>query len=529
MKLGAVATTLVATEVATQNKQIECGNLSSKPRLPPHRFAVRFALKSRSGNGRHPDLVRSAVRTQNDVSECTANEPHAPRRPGQARNSMAENEKEQRVRLRRDRSAGVRSETADKATANLAEEIRSDPTVHSAESIRGLGSNIHIRRGLHLWGSLFSLAESFNRRITFAAAFQMAEAQGLIAINAARANQGLPRFASSFDFAEAAVEDTQGIYNRGNRPNWARGPIGSVVFTFKQFSISYLEFFKRLPPKEKALAGALLILAAGVQGAPGADDLEDLIDTIGQMLGFNTNSKRVLREGAVRILGESLGGLLTHGVSGIPGVPIDVQGRLGFNNLIPGTALFKRREVDKVSEIAQVIGPLGGLLTQAQRGFTALEAKQYGQVVEQAAPVAIQNLKRGIDMWQTGAYHDVKGRKVIDTDHTDAVVKMLGIQPQDLAMASRKVQDMRQDVSMVRTVESGIADRWARGILDQDPGAVDAAIADLYAWNQRNETKIVITPIQIQSRVRQAMLERSIRVTKSAPREMRGRVFEGLQ
>jgi hypothetical protein len=73
-----------------------------------------------------------------------------------------------------------------------------------------------------------------------------------------------------------------------NRPNWARGTIGATVFTFKQFSIAYIEFLKRLPPQQRLLALAILWLLAGTQGLPFAEDIEDIIDTIAQ--GWATTS-----------------------------------------------------------------------------------------------------------------------------------------------------------------------------------------------------------------------------------------------
>lgn len=44
-----------------------------------------------------------------------------------------------------------------------------------------------------------------------------------------------------YDFAAKAVEETQGIYNDANIPNWARGngsfgALGVAAFTFKVFN-----------------------------------------------------------------------------------------------------------------------------------------------------------------------------------------------------------------------------------------------------------------------------------------------------
>jgi hypothetical protein len=400
-----------------------------------------------------------------------------------------------------------------------------------AESIRGLGSNIWLRKGLRLWGAPFSLAETFNRRITFLAAFDIASEEGALArINAKREAEGRPTFEDAFDFAERAVEDTQGIYNRANRPNASRGAVGALVFTFKQYTIAYLEFLSRLPRREKIMAGALLLAAAGVQGAPGADNLEDLIDTIGQWLGYNTNSKRWLRQTAINYLGQVAGPMFLHGFSGIPGVPIDVSGRLGINNLIPGTNIFKQSDADKSQAVAEFAGPVGGLYSQISRGVSAAQAGNIKGMVTSASPVAVSNAMKGLDMWQTGMARDSQGRKIIDVTKFDAAVKSIGIQPKDVALASEQAQAVRQDVSMVRIVESQIADKWARGIIDRDPDAVKAAVLEMFNWNRANPDWIIrIDQRQIRQRIESAMMERGRRMVKTAPAEVRAVVARELR
>jgi hypothetical protein len=384
-----------------------------------------------------------------------------------------------------------------------------------AEAIRGLGSNIWLRRGLRVWGSFFSLAEAFNRRVTFAAAYDMA-----------RQDKGL---GDPFAFAVKAVEETQGIYNRGNRPNWARGALGATVFTFKQFSIAYLEFLKRLPPRERALALGVLFLAAGLEGLPFAEDFGDLIDTIGQFFGYNTNSKRTLQETAARHLGHGLGAFVTHGFSAIPGVPLDVQARMGLGNLIPGTALLKKTDTDKTRDIAEFLGPVGGLVQQATRGYERLEAGDYRGLVRSMAPKAVQDATTALDMVQTGVYRDTRGRKVTDVGEIDVAVKAIGFQPAHVAAESRKIQAVMQSIQTVRAIESDIAAQWASGIFEQDRDKVAAAQRKLMDWNQKNpNTPIRITPSQVVRRVREMQQSRVGRVTKSAPPELRGQVRRDL-
>lgn len=378
------------------------------------------------------------------------------------------------------------------------EGIVSPQEVHQlhAEASRSLGSNPTWRRVLFAWGSMFSLAEQFNRRVSFIAAW-----------NTAKAN-GNP---NPYQFAVDAVEQTQGVYNRGNRPNWARGPVGATVLTFKQFSISYLEFLKRLPPKERAIALAVLVLAAGAQGLPFADDLDDLIDTIGQHLGYDTNMKLWKTKVLTEALGEMGADFALHGFSALPGFPLDVSGRLAISNLIPGTGILRKNTSDKSSDVFEAIGPAGGVVRDAIRG--------------DVVPLAIRNLRKSIEMYQTGEYRDSRDRKVMDVTGLDALVKGIGFQPAEVARESRGIQMRNQQVQLARNVEAEIASLWAQGIADKEPDKVREARQRLADWNRDNpQSRIGITTGQLERRVRDMRKTRQQRFEKAMPKEMRGTV-----
>ena len=146
---------------------------------------------------------------------------------------------------------------------------------------------------------LFHHAEKFNRQVTFIAAYRTAVAQGI---------------ADPSGFAEKAVTETQFAYNKANRPQWARGAIGSTLFTFKTFSVSFVELLSRMATsgpegKKAALIGlGMLFLMSGMQGLPGADDLDDLIDGLLQRLGKDSDF-RVRFEVAQRAEERVRGGL----------------------------------------------------------------------------------------------------------------------------------------------------------------------------------------------------------------------------
>ena len=365
-------------------------------------------------------------------------------------------------------------------------------------------------RFLKLWGSFFSLAEAFNRRTTFIAAARIAQETGVTDV---------------YDFAKTAVADTQGLYNKGNRPNWARGAFGATIFTFKQFSIAYVEFLKRLHKNDKPaffLALAILTLLAGLEGLPFAEDIEDVIDTIGQWLGHSTNSKKWLRNNANRVFGEGVGQFLLHGVSTIPGVPLDVSLRLGMHNLIPGTAVLKPSETNRARDAIEFMGPVGGVLESAGRALEAAAKGESYRAAHSIAPLAVRNALKGAEMWEKGYYTDTRGRRVLDTNTGEAILKAAGFQPASVATESRNISIAYQDIAANRTVEAGIADKWARAIFSKDKEGVTAAREELRRWNTNNpDQRIRITGAQIVSRLRAMKASRAQRFIKTAPPELR--------
>ncbi|MGL5632583.1 MAG: PLxRFG domain-containing protein, partial [Azovibrio sp.] len=124
------------------------------------------------------------------------------------------------------------------------------------------------------WGSFFSMAEKYNRHVAFMAAWDVAGGMSREDLKQAGA-------VNRYEFAKNTVLETQFDYTKVSRPNWARGVAGATLFTFKTFIVNYLEFLVRLPARERAMAIAVLMLFSGLSGAPGIDDLDDVIDTIG--------------------------------------------------------------------------------------------------------------------------------------------------------------------------------------------------------------------------------------------------------
>ena len=370
------------------------------------------------------------------------------------------------------------------------------------------------------WGKPFSAAEQFNRRATFIAAYRTA------------VEEGMPDPAA---FAKQTIDDTQFVYNKGSRPQWARGAIGSILFTFKIYSISYVELMSRLVKqgpegRRAALVGlGMLVLLSGLQGLPGGEDLDDLIDGLMQRLGYNWSTKERKREILAAAFGDPLSEFLMTGVSGLPGAPIDVSNRLGMGNLIPGTGLLTKK-ADYGRDLLEVLGPFGSLAKQYATAAGLVAEGEVAAGVQAALPIAAQNVVKAVDMMSMGMYRDTRGRKVIDTDATDAVFKAIGFQPRDVAQVQEAAFQQTRMVAMNKLRESEIAEKWAKGIFEQDSDKVREARDELRQWNEDNpDSPIRISDSQVLRRVRQMRMSRQERVAATAPAEIRAAVRRELE
>lgn len=383
-----------------------------------------------------------------------------------------------------------------------------------------------LRKLTAAWGRPFSMAESFNRRLTFAAAFQIGRK-----LNADQLQKA--GVADAYEFATLAVNTTQGIFNRGNRPNWGRGALGASVLTFKTFAINYVEMLARLPRKQQIQALGVLVIAAGVNGLPGADDLDDVIDTLAQRLGLSWNTQaerdKLIRNLVGPVLGEGAADFISNGMSAIPGVPLDVQGRLGMGNLVPGTGVALKSQRDPEGQVLEV----GGAATSALKGYATgagkLLAGDFGGAAKSALPLAVQNMIQAYGMAQAGFYKDSGGKRVIDTTATDAFLKGIGFQPSTVANESRRIASLTQDKNLNVAIESEISSLWAQGIFEKDRDKVQQAMDKLASWNRRNPASpIRIQPRQVFEKVKSMRETREQRFLKSTPRELRGQMREAL-
>ena len=256
------------------------------------------------------------------------------------------------------------------------------------------------------------------------------------------------------------------------------------------------------------------------------EDAEDLIDGIGQLMGYNLSTKQARKEFLSNVFGKELAEFMEQGFTGLPGMPVDVGSRLGLQNLIPGTGLALEKR-DRMRDLLEIAGPAGDLVA---RGFTgarkALTGDFSGAALE-AAPTAVRNAFKGIDMATSGIYKDTKGYKVIDTTLDEAIAKAIGFQPKSVAEVQESNSFMQRSKSFYIQTSSEIKAQWAKALFEKDEAALERVRERLASWNRNNpDQPIVVKMPDVWKRVREMGKDRTARIADTAPKALRQQMRE---
>ena len=157
---------------------------------------------------------------------------------------------------------------------------------------------------------------------------------------------------------------------------------------------------------------------------------------------------------------------------------------------------------------------------QAARG-------DYSEAIKNVAPISVQNALKGAKMAVNGYYQDTKGRKVVDTDGWDALMKGFGFQPSKVANVQGKKGDVLRMKEVAQIKESDIVNKWASGIVEGNSDKKDEARRDLAEWNEKNpDSRIKIDLRQVSNKAKQIRMTAGERLMKSTPKELRGTAKE---
>jgi hypothetical protein len=273
------------------------------------------------------------------------------------------------------------------------------------------------------------------------------------------------------------------------------------------------------------------MLTAGSSGLPFMGDLDDLLDTIAQSLGFDWSAKNARKSFIANQLGlgEGIAEAFDRGASGIAGMPIDVSLRMGLGNLIPMTGILLRSNTDRSRDVMELGGAAGSLAKSALDAGGALLKGELTDAGMKMAPLAVQNIAKAAQMWETGEYRNTRDQKVMDVSKVDAILKGVGFQPGEVAKQSALVNDVQRSKQLAINVEAEIVGKWAQGLNDNRPEKVAEARQMLADWNANNDARMKFSMQSVINKVRSMRQTPQERLLKTAPPELRTQLRDRLQ
>lgn len=345
----------------------------------------------------------------------------------------------------------------------------------------------------HAMGSIAQITESMNRKTTLIAALEAAKAIG---------PEGLKKmgFDSLYDYAVDLISQTQGVYNKGNRSNWAQSKLGSVLLVFKSYSVNYVELLWRMSkdqddPLRKGFLLALMMLwaAAGAFGLPFGQDLKDIVEATAGWGGKPLNLEREVRDALGNVPAE----VLLYGASALPGVRMDVAGKMSMGNQVPGTSLLNpyASDTNKSRQLQEVFGAAGGLTQKFFDSIQLMGKGDYWEAIQNALPRSVTSAFKAEQMHRTGQYTnrlDELGSKVADVTAADVFIKALDAQPAVVAREQRIRGMELQDIAIQKAVEADFVKELRQAHEAGDTQKVAEIKADIAEWNKDNPTYRVV-------------------------------------
>lgn len=379
----------------------------------------------------------------------------------------------------------------------------------------------------HYGAAMFRYAEMYNRAVTFIAARELALAEGMTSEQA-------------FEQARRAVDTSMFEYAKWNRPTFMRGK-KSVFFLFWNYMqhLSYLVFGGE--GKQVALrVGLMLLIAAGIEGLPFAENILDIIDwsatNVKEALGLKdpkVDLRNELRELALTItdkpdlvmdgLGKyyGLGPLHALGLAGVPVPEVNISGSLSAGRIIPGLEQMIGEERDPNAKLGktlvEMLGPVAGI---GFGFFKALESndpdvwKTWERAMPSAFKAASQAARRGL----RGVETDRNGDAVLSFQWTnpeargEILAQALGFQGTRLSQQYELVgiqQEMKQYWTARR---AAVIENYAMALLSQEQEAIADARSALEKFNFQAPTpKLKVTGTSIKQSMVQRLRRRTLR------------------
>lgn len=374
-----------------------------------------------------------------------------------------------------------------------------------AASQNNLDRGLYLPKGRRFWHEFsrysalpFHLVEKMNRYITAIAAynleFEISASHEKAVLAARQAN-----WSANYENA------------RWNRPQFMRGK-KSVFFLFANYLQNTLYFATH--DKGAVRYWLMMLLLAGLQGLPGAEDVADLVDFTAtyfkRMLGYQNPKTQIRRE--LRDHLEELGfnpDLVLHGLSqdtfglghvgemtGIPIPHLDMSRSVGAGDILPLTevpSMFLQAEPNDILVAAarSATGAGGNLVEQYYRNLMSDDPNEWKRAERLLPIVAARNVMKAarlaMEGKETTASGDVIGEfDPFDTrDQMEILAQGLGFQPARLVQGWERIVAVRDMTTYYKIQQEGLLRSLDWSFFQEDREAKADAMSAIRKYNSQ--------------------------------------------
>jgi hypothetical protein len=295
--------------------------------------------------------------------------------------------------------------------------------------------------------------------------------------------------ASARDFAVNTLRYTVGDYSVTNRPPIWRSGLQSFMYIYNTFPTTSIQLFSRLPRKGQAQMLAALWVMGGIAAFPFAEDLEDIIDTIAQALGFRMGSIRVE---IAKVIDEIAPGASPYFMRGVVNARFggNLADRISLGDFVPGTGILLAG-ADKFKAGMDILGPSASMLEGAavfgtrlaQATFT--DRVTFNDAFREAPATMVRAFGDAYSYAQSGAVVDKRGYVVSPDMHAGLVfARMAGFYPAAAAQQYQIIRASKRVVDYQRETTAGFRAAWIKAKISGDEDQARAIVDSVRDWNE---------------------------------------------
>jgi hypothetical protein len=427
--------------------------------------------------------------------------------------------------------------------------LRSGMQIYDINSIADMGG-AYPGSAAHGWyvfnkasGYMFQKAELINREVSALAAYRLARKKAMIG------KKGTLDHKDAIQFADQAVEKSQGAYAEDQAPRIFMNPAVRVILMFKKFpahmATIYIQMFKdifgpnvdptvrRIARRQFTMMMGMTGLMAGVTGMPLyyiiRDTMNAALDDEDQPYDFDYE----LRKALIEQLGPQAGNMIFRGVLGESGMDIGsrisyessfllggadvgipfIGGVLGLRDIKQGETSLETAQ----NAMIEALGAGAGIVTGLFRGVDKIKNGDVYEGIEAMSPSFLRNPMKAGRFATEGAL-TARGDPIIEDITTmETIRQALGFAPQRLTSQyeiNRQRKDMEQRINRRR---QSLLNQYTKAVREKDRATQKAVMDEIREFNKLNPGKAM--PITSET------IKRSLAKRESLSRETEKGVF----